>query len=115
MKTSAVLVALYLLVTTTVASAAGGFNYRRIEFVAFQTGGFFLYAAGGWDNPNSCTRSDAIVLQESDPNYDKAYALLLAASYIAGHQVKGYSDGCATFDGQTYNTVRGFKYLTVQP
>ena len=96
------------------ASAAGWLNFKRIETVAFQTGGFFLYAEGGWDNPNACSRSNAIVLQTSDPNYDKAYALLLAA-YIAGQQVKGYSDGCATFDGQTYNTVRGFKYLQIKP
>ena len=68
--------------------------------------------ANAWGNPNGCTRSNAIVLLETDPNYDKAYSLLLSA-YMAGKQVSGYSDGCAAFDGQTYNTIRGFKYLVV--
>jgi len=55
----------------------------------------------------------AVVLMNTNVNYDKAYTLLLAA-YISGKQVYGYSDGCATFDGQTYNTIRGQKYLVVK-
>jgi hypothetical protein len=100
-----------VLVAVTSALAGGGLTPNTIDTVAFQTGGFFLYA-DGWPNPNSCTRSSAIVLLDTDSNYDKAYGLLLAA-FISGKKVSGYSDGCATFDGQTYNTIRGFKYLKV--
>jgi hypothetical protein len=91
--------------------AAGPIAQDNIDAVAFQSGGFFLYA-NGWGNPNNCTRSNAIVLHANDPNYDKAYALLLAA-YASGKKIKGYSDGCTTFDEQTYNTIRGHKYLVV--
>jgi len=91
--------------------AAGPIAKDSIDAVAFQTGGFFLYA-DAWGNPNNCTRSNAIVLLESDRNYDKAYALLLAA-YASGKKIKGYSNGCTTFDRQTYNTIRGYKYLVV--
>jgi len=38
---------------------------------------------------------------------------LLLGAYMAGKSVSGYSDDCVTFDGQTYNSIRGFKYLTV--
>lgn len=71
-----------------------------------------MYAEDGWSNPNSCTQNNAIVLLDTDKNYDKAYALLLAA-YMSGKKVQGYSNGCAVFDGQTYNTIRGHKYLVV--
>lgn len=95
------------------ASHAGGvLTQNQLTQVAFQTGGFFLYAPA-WSNPNGCTNSDAIVLLSTDPNYDKAYALLLSA-YMSGRLVSGYSDGCAEFDGRTYNTIRGHKYLLVK-
>jgi len=94
------------------AIAGGGLSYNKITRVAFQTGGFFMYA-DAWPNPNSCSKSTAIVLLATDSNYDKAYSLLLSA-YMSGKSVSGYSDGCTTFDGQTYNTIRGFKYLTVK-
>ncbi|MCW8876185.1 MAG: hypothetical protein OQK04_11275 [Kangiellaceae bacterium] len=93
------------------ASAGGVLPSNKIKSVAFHTGGFFMYA-DNWGNPNDCTQSGAIVLLSSDPNYDKAYSLLLAA-YAAGKKVSGFSDGCANHDGQTFNTIRGFKYLTV--
>lgn len=113
MKKAILPVIVFVLWSVVVNSYAGGsLSSNKIDSVAFQTGGFFLYASN-WPNPNSCTRSDAIVLLDSDPNYQKAYALLLAA-YMTGKYVKGYSDGCASFDGQTYNTIRGFKYLRVQ-
>jgi hypothetical protein len=91
--------------------AAGPINKDNIDAVAFQPVGFFLHG-DGWGNPNNCSRSHAIVLQATDPNYDKAYALLLAA-YASGKKVSGYSDKCVSHDGQTYNMIRGFKYLTV--
>ncbi len=93
------------------AFAGGGLSTEKVYAVAFQTGGFFLYAKD-WQNPNSCTMSNAIVLASSDANYEKAYSLLLTA-YASGKKVTGYSDGCAEFDGQTYNTIRGFKYLKI--
>lgn len=92
--------------------AGGALSAQKIDKLAFQTGGLFIYAAN-WSNPNSCTRSNAIVLLETDPNYDKAYSLILAA-YMSGKKLSGYSDRCTEFDGQTYNTIRGFKYLVVE-
>jgi len=107
-------IALLFWALQSTAVAKGGLSAKKIAYVAFQTGGFFMYAEGGsWSNPNGCSRASAIVLLESDPNYEKAYSLLLAA-FMAGKTVSGYSDGCATFDGQTYNKIRGFKYLTVR-
>jgi hypothetical protein len=91
----------------------GGIPVQKISHVAFQTGGFFLYAeSGSWNSPDECSNSNAIVLLASDSNYDKAYSLLLAA-YMSGKAISGYSDGCTTFDGKTYSTIRGFKYLVV--
>lgn len=91
----------------------GGIPVQKISRVAFQTGGFFLYTeSGSWNSPDECSNSNAIVLLSSDPNYDKAYSLLLAA-YMSGKAISGYSDGCAIFDGKTYSTIRGFKYLAV--
>ncbi len=101
----------FILFGSTTTLAGGGLSANKVKTVAFQSGGFFLYA-DGWPNPNSCTKNTAIVLLESDRNYDKAYALLLSA-YMSGKKISGYSDGCHSFDGQTYNTIRGFKYLTV--
>jgi hypothetical protein len=92
--------------------AAGSIAARNISKVAFQSGGFFLYADEGWSNPNNCTRNHAIVLLDNDPNYEKAYALLLAA-FMSGKKIQGYSNGCSDYDGQTYNTIRGYKYLVV--
>jgi len=107
-------IALLFWALQSTAIAKGGLSAKKIAYVAFQTGGFFIYAeGGGWSNPNSCSRSNAIVLLASDPNYEKAYSLILSA-FMAGKSVSGYSDGCATFDGQTYNTIRGSKYLTVR-
>ena len=102
--------ALLTLISST-ALSAGSITKNKIDSVAFHTGGFFLYSSG-WNNPSNCTRSNAIVLQSNGPNYDKAYALLLAA-YASGKKVKGYSDKCVEFDGQTYNMIRGHKYLVV--
>ncbi|MET1257047.1 hypothetical protein [Aliikangiella maris] len=101
-----------IFIFSSVSVAGGGLQPNKITKVAFQTGGFFLYA-DNWPNPNECTRSDAIVLKSSDSNYDKAYSLLLAA-YMSGKKVSGYSDGCVEFDGQTFNSIRGFKYLVVE-
>lgn len=94
------------------ANAGGSLHPKKLTKVAFQSGGFYLYSVG-WDNPNGCTRNDAIVLLSSDANYDKAYALLLSA-YMSGKSVSGYSDSCKEFDGQTYNIIRGYKYLVVE-
>ena len=94
------------------AHAAGWISPRVIDKLAFNSGGLFMYAEN-WPNPSSCTHTDAIVLLDTDRNYDKAYALILTA-YASGKTVQGYSDGCTTFDGRTYNTIRGFKYLRVE-
>jgi hypothetical protein len=106
-----VLTSLSLVIFSSAVFSAGPIAQDNIDYVAFQTGGFFLYA-DGWGNPNSCTRSNAVVLQDIDANYDKAYALLLMA-YASGKKVSGYSNKCVNFDGQTYNMIRGYKYLTI--
>lgn len=102
-----------LVLLSTGVNAGGRVESNNIDSVAFQTGGFFLYSDDGWSNPNPCSQNNAIVLLSSDANYDKAYALLLAA-YMAGKHVSGYSDGCVEFDGKTYSTIRGSKYLVVK-
>lgn len=95
-----------------VSHAAGPLSPNVVDKLAFQTGGLFLYA-GGWPNPNSCTRSNAVVLADNDLNYEKVYALILTA-YASGKKVSGYSVGCISFDGQTYNPIRGWKYLVIE-
>lgn len=112
MKVSFRIISVFLLLIPMLTEAAGGLHANKITRVAFQTGGFFLYASD-WPNPNNCSRANAVVLLDTDRNYDKAYALLLSA-YFSGKKVSGYSDGCVNFDGQTYNTIRGFKYLEVK-
>ena len=109
---SSFLIGLMVLITVPMSFAGGSLTQSKIEAVAFQTGGFFLYS-NTWPNPNSCTNSNAVVLLDTDINYEKAYALLLAA-YMSGKMVSGYSNGCVEFDGKTYNSIRGYKYLFVQ-
>lgn len=109
MKTLLLLISFITLINSSNSYAAGSLAFNKINQIAFQTGGFFMYAPN-WPNPNNCTRSNAVVLLSSDPNYDKAYALLLSA-YMAGKLVKGYSNGCTTFDGQTYNTYGAISTL----
>lgn len=101
-----------LFFAVTTASAKGPVKTGKINYVAFNTGGFFLYASD-WPNPNNCSRKNAVVLKSNDANYDKAYSLLLVA-YTSEKTVSGYSDGCVEFDGQTYNSIRGFKYLVIR-
>lgn len=107
------IIVLNLFITSTVI-AGGGLPSKNIASVSFQQKGFFLHvdATDSWANPNGCTKDNAIVLLNTDSNYDKAYALLLAA-YMSGKKVGGYSNGCTDHDGQTYNTIRGYKYLSV--
>ncbi len=92
-------------------TAGGGVNSTKISHVAFQSNHFFIYSSG-WNNANDCQETTAVVLQSSNSNFDKAYTLLLAA-FMSGKNVSGYSDGCIEWDGRTYNTIRGHKYLTV--
>ncbi len=102
-----------LLLGSTSAIAGGTLNPPKIiTGVDFQTNGLLLYA-DGWPNPNGCTTTAAVMLLKTDPNYDKAFALLLTA-YASGKKVSGYSDGCAAHDANTYNTIRGHKYLLVR-
>jgi len=94
--------------------AGGGLSAQNIESVAFHQKGFFMYS-DGWNDPNNCRvtgQPNAIVLKNSDSNYDKAYSLILAA-FMAEKKVSGYSDGCVEHDGKMYNTIRGYKYLSV--
>lgn len=103
-----------LLTFGSTSAFAGGFLNppQKITYVAFQTNGLLLYA-DSWPNPNGCTTRAAVMLLKTDPNYDKAFALLLTA-YASGKEVSGYSDGCAAHDAQTFNTIRGHKYLVVR-
>lgn len=104
---------LILMVLSVDLLAGGSVSYRKIDEVAFNTGGFFLYSSIGWSNPNECDQVNAVVLLEDAPNYDKAYALVLAA-YMSGKEIVGYSNHCVEFDGKTYNMIRGHKYLRVR-
>jgi len=111
-KKLCVAMTLVFALSAATAQAGGRIDPRVVDKLAFNSGGLFLYASG-WSNPNSCTRSDAIVLLDTDINYDKAYSLILTA-FASGKTVEGYSDGCASFDGQAYNTIRGYKYLLIE-
>ena len=102
-----------LVLAPSVSYAAGMIDFHKINQVAFFKEGFLLYTEGDWNNPNSCQSSKAVVLTQSDPNYDKAYSLLLAA-YMSGKEISSYSDGCINVDGTTFNKIRGFKYLFVK-
>lgn len=111
-KISKLFLAVTLIFTTTSAHSAGSIKGNKISKVAFQSGHFFIYSEG-WNNPNSCQNTNAVIRQSDDSNFDNAYSLLLAA-FMADKNVSGYSDGCREWDGKTYNTIRGFKYLIVQ-
>ena len=104
-------IAFGLVVLSSAVQAGGSVGWNKVTKIAFHSNGLYLYA-DNWSNPNGCQQVDAVVLKDSDPNYDKAYALLLAA-YMSGQRVNAYSDGCHTFDEKTYNHIRGFKYLQV--
>lgn len=98
---------------TTAANAGGVLQPPQvITRVSFMENGFIIYA-DGWPNPNNCDTADGVILLATDPNYDKAFALLLTA-YSTGKKVSGYSDGCVLVDGTNFNTIRGFKYLVVR-
>jgi len=101
-----------ILIVSGYSNAAGGLGSNVITKMAFQSNHVFIYSAG-WNNANTCDRAVAVVLQKNDQNFDKAYALLLAA-FMSGKAVSGYSDNCIELDGKTYNTIRGFKYLSVE-
>ncbi len=111
-KISEFILVVTLILSSSIAFAAGPLHGKKISKVAFQSGHFFIYS-DGWDNPNTCDNTNAVMLQVDDPNFDKAYSLLLAA-YMAGKTVSGYSDDCREWDGKEYNTIRGHKYLVVQ-
>lgn len=107
-----IILAMSLLLSSDYSSAGGKVGWNTITAIAFQNEDLFLYSSS-WNNPNGCGKDNAVILKNTDPNFDKAYAMLLAA-YMAGKQIKAYSDGCHTFDEQTYNHIRGWKYLLVQ-
>ncbi|GAA0464051.1 hypothetical protein GCM10009096_00640 [Parasphingorhabdus litoris] len=98
--------------SSAIAGGSTSSTTQKITSVAFHEVGFFMYG-NGWDNPNGCDRDVAIVLLKTDRNYDKAFALLMTA-FASGKEIRGYLDGCAMHDGQSYNTIRGFKYLEVR-
>lgn len=101
-----------LISIASLSYAGGGLGKSAITKIAFQSNHVFIYG-NGWINANSCSSLSAVVLHKDDQNFAKAYSLLLAA-FMAGKTVSGYSDNCVEWDGKTYNTIRGFKYLTVQ-
>lgn len=101
-----------LMLASSAAFAGGNVGWNKITSIAFQSNDLMLYA-DNWSNPNNCQLSNGVILKRSDVNFDKAYALLLAA-FMAGKEVYAYSDGCHTFDEKTYNYIRGTKYLQVK-
>ena len=76
-----------ILVIVNTALSKGMIAGNKIFRVAFNTSGFFMYSIDGWNNPNDYSNSDAIVLLDTDPKYDKAYALILAA-YLLGNKFR---------------------------
>ena len=94
------------------ANAAGPIGWTKIDSIAFQNSDLMIYT-NSKSNPNGCERDVAVILKSSDPNFDKAYSMILAA-YMADKEITAYSDGCHTFDGKTYNYIRGSKYLQIR-
>lgn len=92
--------------------SAGSVTKNIITKIAFQSDHLFVYA-DNWVNASDCQKSNAVVLQKNDHNFEKAYSLILAA-FMSGKTLSGYSDGCIEWDGSTYNTIRGYKYLIVE-
>lgn len=109
MKTLTLLIALLLPAYSTV-QAAGPLGKTQITGLSFFPEG--LVIAGTWKNPNNCSSSSGVLLQVSDPNYDKAYSLVLAA-YMSGKKLSGYSNECIDVDGTSRNMIRGYKYLGI--
>lgn len=106
------LIILLSIVFSNGAAAAGPVGWTKINSLAFQNSDLMIYTEVK-GNPNGCERDTGVILKKSDQNFDKAYSMILAA-YMAGKEIKAYSDGCHTFDDKTYNYIRGFKYLEVR-
>lgn len=107
-----VIFAMLLLLSSIYSHAGGRVGWNIISSIAFQNQDLMLYSEN-WGNPNGCTQINAIILKKTDPNFDKAYSMLLAA-YMAGKQVNAFSEGCHTFDSKTFNYIRGWKYLQIK-
>ena len=97
---------------TSFAHAAGPIAWTKIDSIAFQNNDLMIYTVSK-GNPNGCERDAAVILKSSDQNFEKAYSMILAA-FMAGKEIQAYSDGCHTFDGKTYNYIRGSKYLEIR-
>lgn len=110
-----IIIILCILCSYSLGCYAGGrVGWNEISQLSFQDGNLMIHASdGAWDNPNECQNSVAILLKESDPNFDRAYSLILSA-YMAGKSIRAWSDGCHVFDGTAFSHIRGFKYLEVK-
>lgn len=100
-----------LIVIVSLCKADGYVTKNVITRLEFNTGGLYIYA-DKWFNANVADRTSAVVLLSSDPNYDKALALILTA-FVNEYEIDAYSDDICTFDSKTYNVIRGWKYLRV--
>ncbi len=92
--------------------AAGSVGWTKITTLAVQNNDLMIYTELKV-NPNECERDNAVILKKSDPSFDLAYSMILA-TFMAGKEIKAFSDGCHIFDEKTYNYIRGFKYLQVR-
>ena len=99
-----------LLSIANLSFSAGWLQGSKITGISFYPEGVLL--SGNWNNPNECDSYNAVLLEDKDSNYDKAFSAILAA-YMAGKTVRGYSNYCVNVDGTTYNMIRGYKYLSI--
>ncbi|ACR12119.1 hypothetical protein [Teredinibacter turnerae] len=106
------LISAVLMLMSSTVLAGGSITWGEITAIAFQNKDLMLYS-DDWQNPNGCEIANAVILKHTDSNFDKAYSLILAA-YMSGKKVVAWSDECLSFDGKTYNHIRGFKYLQVK-
>lgn len=107
-----IIIAVVLSLSYSLCWSGGNVGWHRINELAIQDGDVILYA-NAWSNPNSCEATNGVILRKSDENFDNAYAFVLSA-FMAGKEVVGYSDGCKTFDGKSYNYIRAYKYLQMR-
>lgn len=102
------LVAITLCLASFSSLAGGWTNWAVPTRLDVERGnGVMIY--GNFGNPSQCTNEGRVYIPVSHPQYDKVYALLLAA-FTANKQVLLYSHSCDsvlwyTNESVTYNIV----------
>ena len=110
------MIATTLLSLSVPAYAAGGWTAQVVptEVELVQSGGFLLYGNFGSSGPTACSRSDAIWIAKTQPDYTEFLAVALSA-VSSQMKVKAYVHSCAMVGwvGSTFNELSGGGALRV--